>query len=170
MGSLWNCWRLILCNTNRNHSSVVGHNHHHDLLRRTMQHWKSRFANHQSTVLYLRNTLSDETKIKLLHSQCCNHHIPFSNTMSSYLQSVGDRTFCIANAHYTFCHTKGSVFNTFAESSAGLGRKRHCLCILQFWEPSYSKSDIFLSAICWRSNFLYCCYTPHLLPCRKFYL
>ena len=84
-----------------------------------------------------------------LHSQCCNHHIPFSRVMSSYLQSVGDRTFCIANAHYTFCHTKGSVFNTFAESSAGLGRKRHCLCILQFWEPSYFKSDIFLSAIRW---------------------
>ena len=126
-----------------------------------------------------------------LHSQCCNHHIPFSDLMCSYLQSVADRTFCIANAHYTFCHTKGSltpllsllpdwegnatvsvfynfenhhilkvtysslqsvgdrtfciadtqtifchakssVFNTCAESSAGLGRNSHCLCILQF--------------------------------------
>ena len=87
-----------------------------------------------------------------LHSQCCNHHIPFSDVMCSSLQSVGDRTFCIANAHYTFCHTKGSVFNNFARSSVGLGRKRHCLCI---WQPSFSKSDIFFSAICWRSNFLY---------------
>ena len=97
-----------------------------------------------------------------------NHHI--LKVTSSSLQSVGDRTFCIAVTHPIYCHAESSIFNTCAEPSAGLGRKRHCLCILQFWEPSYSESDIFLSAICWRSNFLYCWYTDHLLPCKKFCL
>ena len=41
-----------------------------------------------------------------LHSQCCIHHIPFSNVMSSYLQSVGDRIFCIANAKTPFAIQK----------------------------------------------------------------
>ena len=68
-----------------------------------------------------------------------NHHI-LKVTCSS-LQSVEDRTFCIADTQTIFCHAKSSVFNTCAESSAGLGRNSHCLCILQFWEPSHSKSD-----------------------------
>ena len=76
-----------------------------------------------------------------------NHHI--SKVTSSSLQSVGDQTFCIADTQTIFCHAKSSVFNTCAEPSSGLGRNGYCLCILKFWEPSYSKIDIFLSAIRW---------------------